>query len=1073
VGNTRGAAARGSHGVVGYLGAAALVALTVWARLLLSDYTGNRPVLVMFFVPVLLSAYFWGLGSGWLATVLSALAAAYYLFPPLESFRVERPLDLIQLLFTAGICGLLSWLIEASRRSARVLTRSVTDERTRSILDTALDGVIAMDHQGRIVEFNPAAERTFGHRRGDVVGRALADVIIPADLREAHRAGLARYLATGEAAVLGRRLELNGLRADGSLVPIELSISRIPGEGPPMFAGFVRDLTERRRSERALDESQQLLQAIIDNSPAVIYVKDIPGRYLLVNRRYEEIFDLRREAIIGRTDHELFPKAAADAFRAMDQRVAAAGRPLTEEESAPLEDGPHDYISVKSPLRDKSGEIYAVFGISTDITEGKRAREALRESQEHYQTLAESLPHLVWTCRPDGWCDYLSRQWVEYTGRSEEEQLGYGWAEQLHPDDRDRTQAAWARATERGETYDVEFRLRRTDGVYRWFKTRAVPLRDGAGGIVKWFGSNTDFEDEKQAHEKLQLQLARLSLLDRIARAIGERQDLHSILQVVIRSLEDHLPIDFGAVCSYEPAHEAMTVTCVGVKSQALAMELAMPEQARIGIDQNGLARCVRGDLVYEADTREVAFPFPQRLAKGGLRSLVIAPLMVESKAFGVLVAARREPNAFSSDDCEFLRGLSAHVALAAHQAQLYGALERAYDDLRQTQQAVMQQERLSALGQMASGIAHDINNAISPVTLYTESLLEKEPGLSPRAREHLEIIQRAIDDVAQTVGRMREFYRQREPQLTLAPLRLNRLVQEVVDLTRARWHDIPQQRGLVIDLVTDLQPDLPAIVGVDSEIRDALVNLVFNAIDAMPEGGSLRLRTQSNRPDAAGSPGSGSVQVEVFDTGIGMDEDTRRRCLEPFFTTKGDRGTGLGLAMVYGTMQRHRGDVEIESSLAHGTTICLTFPIAAGELLAPEAPARASAVPSRLRLLIVDDDPLVLKSLADALEGEGHVVVLANQGQAGIDAFLDARARGGPFDAVITDLGMPHVDGRQVAAAVKGASPSTPVVLLTGWGQRLVAEGDIPPHVDHVLNKPAKMRELRDVLVRLQRPGS
>lgn len=129
--------------------------MTVWARLLLSDYVGNRPVLVMFFVPVLLSAYFWGLGPGWLATVLSALAAAYYLFPPLQSFRVERPLDLIQLLFTAGICGLLSWLIEASRRSARVLTRSVTDERTRSILDTALDGVIAMDHQGRIVEFNP------------------------------------------------------------------------------------------------------------------------------------------------------------------------------------------------------------------------------------------------------------------------------------------------------------------------------------------------------------------------------------------------------------------------------------------------------------------------------------------------------------------------------------------------------------------------------------------------------------------------------------------------------------------------------------------------------------------------------------------------------------------------------------------------------------------------------------------------------------------------------------------------------------------------------------------------------
>ena len=191
---------------------------------------------------------------------------------------------------------------------------------------------------------------------------------------------------------------------------------------------------------------------------------------------------------------------------------------------------------------------------------------------------------------------------------------------------------------------------------------------------------------------------------------------------------------------------------------------------------------------------------------------------------------------------------MSEHVALAAHQTQLYEALHQAYDDLRQTQQAVMQQERLRALGQMASGIAHDINNAISPIALYTESLLESEPGLSTRARQYLETIQHAIEDVAQTVSRMKEFYRQREPQLTLTPVQLNPLIQQVIDLSRARWSNMSQQRGVSITVETELAPELPAILGIESELREALVNLVFNAVDAMPEGGTLTLRTKTCR---------------------------------------------------------------------------------------------------------------------------------------------------------------------------------------------------------------------------------
>jgi signal transduction histidine kinase/CheY-like chemotaxis protein len=599
--------------------------------------------------------------------------------------------------------------------------------------------------------------------------------------------------------------------------------------------------------------------------------------------------------------------------------------------------------------------------------------------------------------------------------------------------------------------------LVRADELDRRVQERTAELAQAVEAL------KSEITHHRRTAQILQTQLERLNLLDQITRAIGERQDLRSIFQVVIRSLEDSLPIDFGCVCLYNAHAAELIVNCVGVRSETLAMDLAMTDQAHISIDQNGLAQCVRGHLVYEQDVSRIEFPFPQRLARGGLGAFVAAPLLFESQVFGVLIAARKEPHSFSSAECEFLRQLSEHVALASHQAEVHGALQQAYDDLRQTQQTVMQQERLRVLGQMASGIAHDINNAISPVALYTEMLLEQETGLSKRTREYLETTQRAIGDVAHTVARMREFYRQHEPELVLAPVEMNVLVQQVADLTRARWSDMPQQRGIVIEFGLELGQDLPSVAGIESEIREALINLVFNAVDALPEGGKLTIRTKAGESKEK----TRQVDVEVVDSGVGMDDETRRRCLEPFFTTKGERGTGLGLAMVYGVMRRHRADIEMESAVGHGTTVRLRFPVAVPN--AAEAQfAAPEAMPPRLRILSVDDDPLLIKSLRDALEADGHAVVTANGGQAGIDAFRLAEERDERFAVVITDLGMPYVDGRKVASAIKNDSPSTPVILLTGWGQRLVAEGDIPPHVDRVLNKPPKLRELRAALAEL-----
>jgi PAS domain S-box-containing protein len=696
------------------------------------------------------------------------------------------------------------------KRTQRALEAS--EERTRLIIETALDAVITIDAAGTITGWSGHAEVLFGWTRAEAIGSSLSDTVIPERYREAHRNGLRGYLATGEGPILSRRIELTALRRDRHEFPVELAITPIRFDEQIAFSAFVRDITGRKRGE-----------------------------------------------------------------------------------------------------------------------------------------------------------------------------------------------------------------------------------------------------------ERRRAQLARMHLLDNITRAIGKRQDLKSIFQVVIRSLEEHMPIDFGCIGLYEPTRGALQIVCVGVQSHAIALEPSLSDQTRIDVDQDGLGRCAQGQLVYEPDIAGSEYPFPARLARGGLRALVFAPLIVESKVFAILVAARREAGSFASTDCEFLRQLSEHLALATHQSQLHSALQQAYDDLRQTQQSVMDQERLRTLGQMASGIAHDINNALSPAALYAQSLLESDKSLSQQARGYLAVIQRSIEGVAGTVARLREFYRPRERQLALVPVDLNMMLMHVAELTRVRWSDMPQQYGFVIELRVDLAPALPKILGAENEVRDALTNIVLNAIDAMPAGGVLTLR--SSLSDASAEPASAPADrpsVEVSDTGVGMTEEARRRCVEPFFTTKGEQGTGLGLAMVYGMAQRHSADLTIESELGKGTMVRLTFPPAPARENSPSQRLAQAVQP--LRILLVDDDPLLLKSLCDILESDGHSVQTADGGQAGIDEFLAACAHAEPFAAVITDLGMPNVDGRAVASVIKAAAPTTPVVLLTGWGHGL--QGDkMPEYIDRVLNKPPRLAELRAAL--------
>jgi signal transduction histidine kinase len=236
------------------------------------------------------------------------------------------------------------------------------------------------------------------------------------------------------------------------------------------------------------------------------------------------------------------------------------------------------------------------------------------------------------------------------------------------------------------------------------------------------------------------------------------------------------------------------------------------------------------------------------------------------------------------------MRQLSDHLALAMHQARLYENLRAAYGELKTTQRVVMQQERLRAVGQMSSGIAHDVNNALSPIVMNAELILLREEHLSDQGRQYLRMIQLAAGDIEHTVGRLREFSHSREDQQERLPLDLNAEVQAVIDLTKPRWRDMPQRNGVSVEVATQLQPTLPAVLGVGSELREALANLILNAVDALPAGGTITIGTEllDRGCDTEGSAaGPASVALWVSDNGLGMDEETKAHCLEPFYTKK------------------------------------------------------------------------------------------------------------------------------------------------------------------------------------------
>jgi signal transduction histidine kinase len=558
-------------------------------------------------------------------------------------------------------------------------------------------------------------------------------------------------------------------------------------------------------------------------------------------------------------------------------------------------------------------------------------------------------------------------------------------------------------------------------------------------------------EDLRGSTERLEDLVFKLSTLNEVVELASRVPQLQDLLSLVLERTMRTVRAGIGSIMLLDHERQVLRV----VAARGLPDDVVGSAEVRVGEGIAGKVVQIGEPVLVEDITADRRFAKPSE-PKYGSGAFMCLPVRVEDRIIGVVnlakgAAAVPSP-AFSPTDLQFLNTLMTHIAYAVDNARLLQEarlsatrLRSAMEDLRTTQTRVVEGETLRAMGQMASGMAHHVNNLLAVISGRTQLLLVRA-STQADMRRPLEIIQQAAFDAADVVRRVLGFASM-QPAPPAAAVDLDDIVREVVELTRPRWHDEALRRAVTIDV--DLALGARAhVAGEAPGLREVVMNLIFNAIEALPEGGTIRLSTWA---------ADDWIFCAVADNGVGMDEAVRRRALEAFFTTKGPQATGLGLSVAHSIVQRHGGELSLRPNDGKGTVVILRLP------RAPLVPATAEPEPApqaaaALRILIIDDELSVREALADSLAEDGHTVLQAASGPEG----LARLAEGAAVDVVVSDLGMPEMTGWDVARAVRMRHPGLPVGLITGWAVALEIGDEERRGVDFIIAKPYTLEALR-----------
>jgi len=910
-----------------------------------------------------------------------------------------------------AVGGLFCVCAETTAKVVAEEALRASEARASGVLEGMGEGFMLLDRDFRILQMNAEGLRLEDRPPSQVVGRSHWDVYPGSEhepIGQMYRRAMCERVSL--------TMEHRYVWPDGHGAWLEVRAYPHP-EG---LALFYRDVTERREREEALGEAEARLRALADNLPGgMVYQicmdRDGSGRrFLYVSRGFERMTGVPAEAVLAdpAVAYGLILPEYRERLAAAEQVAIRDLAPFDFEAPFRRADGEVRWSRIISAPRQVQDGSLVWDGIQLDDTARKQVEERLRQSEATFQTIANSIDQMVWSTRADGYHDYYNQRWYDFTGVRAGTTDGEDWEGIVHPDDRERTWELWKESLATGEPYRIEYRLRHHSGRYRWTLGRALPMRDEAGRITRWFGTCTDVQDIVEARDVL-------------ARS---REDLERLVaeRTADRDRMWRLSTDVMLVARYDATIEAVNPAWTTL----------------LGWEERDLLGRAFMDLVHADDVAAT-------LAEVGKLSEGVTTLRFENRYLGK-DGGYRWLSWTAVPDEDRIHAVGRDVTGEKEAAQA----------LAQTEEALRQAQKMEAVGQLTGGIAHDFNNLLTGIVGSLDLMQTRiAQGRTDTIEKYAKAAMSSANRAAALTHRLLAFAR-RQP-LDPKPVNANALVTSLEDLLR---RTIGEAIGLEIVTAGGLWPTLCD----PHQLESAILNLAINGRDAMPDGGKLTIETCNTHLDRAYAklhPGVEPGQyicICVTDTGTGMPPDVIARAFDPFFTTKPiGQGTGLGLSMIYGFARQSEGHAKIYSEVGKGTTVKIYLPRHRGVLAEEDAEATGLTEAHRAEagetVLVVEDEPVVRDLIVEVLADLGYRALEAQDGPSGLKALQS----GERVDLLVTDVGLPGMNGRQLADQARESRPHLKVLFITGYAENaMFGNGHLDPGMQ-MITKPFPVETL------------
>ena len=935
-----------------------------------------------------------------------------------------------------------------------------SEARYRLLFESSPDAVVLYAPDGRVLHVNQAFVDTYGWSREEWLGRRI-DFVAPGEGKKTRQA-----IAT---AMAGRKMEMESRRLtkDGRVLDVHISVAPFQAEQGGLTGIYVihRDITDKKRAEEALRESQARYRLLLDASPDPITVYDAQGRVTYVNPAFEETFGWRQAELAGR-GIDFVPPHEMERTREAVRRTLEGEKVFLESQRL-TKDGRLLDIQLKTAIfTDPQGNLAGDIVIYRDITQQKKAAEALRASQERHLLLLDASPDPITVYDAQGQVTYVNPAFTQTFGWSQAELAGRG-IDFVPPHEMERTREAVQR-TLRGENVLLESQRLTKDGRLLDIQLRTAIFRDPQGNLAGDIVIYRDISQRKRAEEELKRHRDHLEEL--VAERTLELRQANRELQQAIEEHQRTAEALLAAQANYLRLYEESSK--VGALYRSLFDSSA---DAIIVYDLAG-----RVQFLNQAFTN--IFGWSQEELANRRLDFVPASEQEATRRKVSAVMGEGQPRREFQTRRYTKDGRLLEVEISAsrfddHQGRPAGMVViirdtteriRAQAEKERLEQQLRQALKMEAVGVLASGIAHDFNNILQAVSGYLQLMLASQEHSLAFWAGQIQEMDRLLQRGGELVRGLLTFGRKMMPQLS--PLNLNQVIASIVAVLE---RTIPP----MIRIETRLAPDLWEIAGDANQVEHLLVNLAGNARDAMPEGGRLLIETSNETwdevslrhyPDMA--PGR-YVLLKVADSGLGMDPETQQHIFEPFFTTKGvGVGTGLGLSTVYGIVKGHGGHITCYSTPGQGTVFNIHWPVLErpeAQALSP-APAPENIPGGQETILLVDDEPAIVEVAREMLERQGYTVLTALSGEEALAAYDQASAG---VDLVILDLGMPGMGGHRALDRLRQMDPLARVIVASGYSDSLQIDRCLRAGAAEFIAKPYRLQELlkkvREVLDR------